>query len=98
MCSKGTPNFEGNLIRIGCDEMGRHLFYYGILMIRRDSRWNTSHDPNTITVEAPELSSSLKESGCANLYFNFSTPPVNDFNDEIYDLLNTSLSSLTIEM
>ena len=51
-----------------------------------------SYDNNTITVQNPDLSSSLKKSGCRNLYFNFSGPI--NFYPGLYCSLNSSLSSL----
>ena len=51
-----------------------------------------SYDNNTITVQDPYLSMSLKNSGCRNLYFNFSSPIKLDF--WMYGLLKSSLSSV----
>ncbi|KAF3336599.1 G-type lectin S-receptor-like serine/threonine-protein kinase [Carex littledalei] len=51
-----------------------------------------SYDNNTITIQYPDLSSSLKKSGCRNLYFNFSIPV--KLYVGLYESLNSSLSSV----
>ncbi|XP_078166453.1 LEAF RUST 10 DISEASE-RESISTANCE LOCUS RECEPTOR-LIKE PROTEIN KINASE-like 1.1 isoform X2 [Carex rostrata] len=52
-----------------------------------------SYNPNTIRIQDFYLNSSLKNSGCGNLYFDFYSDPVK-FNNEMYTSLNSSLSSV----
>ncbi|XP_078166449.1 LEAF RUST 10 DISEASE-RESISTANCE LOCUS RECEPTOR-LIKE PROTEIN KINASE-like 1.1 [Carex rostrata] len=52
-----------------------------------------SYNTNIIIAQDPYLNISLKNSGCGNLNFNFSSP-VNKFKDEMYYSLNSSLLSM----
>ncbi|KAF3336368.1 putative serine/threonine-protein kinase [Carex littledalei] len=54
---------------------------------------NISYNTNTIRAQDLYLHSSLKNSGCGNLYFNFSSDPVKVTN-EMYNLINSSLYSV----
>ncbi|XP_078174380.1 LEAF RUST 10 DISEASE-RESISTANCE LOCUS RECEPTOR-LIKE PROTEIN KINASE-like 2.4 [Carex rostrata] len=83
------PDCLGKLL-IGCDNNMPFLYWFSKLLPLE----SISYVNSTITVQDPYLSSSLSKSGCGNLYFNFSTDPVNDFHYEMHEQLKTSLSSV----
>jgi hypothetical protein len=87
------PSCGGNLIRIRCDKNDKAFLElwdsYKIFPLEK-----ISYGPNIITIQDLELSNSLKQSDCDNICFNFSSTPINHFNDKTYDSLNTSLSSV----
>ena len=83
------PDCLGKFL-IGCNNKNKpFLSWFSKLPLER-----ISYENNTITVQDPDLSSSLDKSGCGNLYFNFSTP-VNDFHPEMHEQLKTSLYSVS---
>ncbi|XP_078149770.1 LEAF RUST 10 DISEASE-RESISTANCE LOCUS RECEPTOR-LIKE PROTEIN KINASE-like 2.5 isoform X6 [Carex rostrata] len=79
------PNCEGNLT-ILCDNNKPFL----LLLPKPLPLESISYENKTITVQDPYLSTSLKKSGCGNLYFNFSSP-INLYYG-MYDSWNSSLS------
>jgi Wall-associated receptor kinase galacturonan-binding len=88
------PNCGGNLIGIWCDVNGKAFLELWNYDKKRFLVENISYSNSTLTVQDLELSNSLKQSGCDNFCFNFSSTPLKHFNDETYDSLNTSLSSM----
>ncbi|XP_078182391.1 uncharacterized protein LOC144575994 [Carex rostrata] len=81
------PSCLGSL-RIGCGN-GFPVLLWQLLVLQFES---ISYNTNIIRAQDFFLSSSLKNSACGNLYFNFSSPV--KFNNEMYNLLNSSLSSV----